>query len=164
MLKKVKNLLKKFVDPMLLTRLPLPGVPWASKVYDPQFFAYRPKYLHVGLSHFGCMDVRVFAGGECIIAGIALASLDGASMKEKRGSVFHMAVDDLAKVIKTNGFIFKAVADSEIICLPSGFLYIEVCEEGCQGMRWSVSSDSGDSERVRENLVGMLDAYLGLKN
>ena len=69
-----------------------------------------------------------------------------------------MACDEFAKQIKAGGFIFKAEADSGIICLPSDSLYIEACEEGCSGLRWSVSSDSNDTERVRDNLSRLLDA------
>ena len=110
-------------------------------------------------------DARIYLEGHEYIAGVPYERVTGSTFKEKRDFICNLGVHDLnALLLDAKGFCLKADAgDEKILLLPTGFLMLfGSC--GSQCVRWGVSSDSDDTNRVKYMLSEALNSFPEFRN
>ena len=117
--------------------------------------------LTVGFPHFASMEVRVLIEGSEVIVGIPVSKIPGDLLRDKRNFLLKQAIDDIQRLVEDGGFI--AVHDhTKPLLLPTGFVYI-YASRGYAGLRWSCSSDEGDTTRNMMNLEMLLESFPELR-
>ena len=96
--------------------------------------------------------------GSYDIAGVPFDDVPGDGLAEKRKTLHQLPFDSLSQLITARGGFAMHVAEDSMVCVPSGFI-IMTATEGCNLLRWAISSDDQDSARVKHVLASMLDPY-----
>jgi hypothetical protein len=159
--------LKKAFDATLFTQMPMPpDAEWMPQVYGHYLFGTNDDHLSVGFTHMGMMEVRVLFEGSETVLGIPTRSLPGDDLKEKRRMLFQMTIDDIKKLVDPadGGAGFATWHDStKALVIPSGF-FIVVVGPASRGLRWSLCSDDGDTNRVKLMLGSMIASFPEMGN
>ena len=161
--KKIAKFCKLNFDQCLLTKLALPEASWAHQVYAFQYYGFLEGFVNIGYTHFCCAEVQYLMKGECIFVGIMPEKVPGATLKDKRKHLFMSSYDILLPMINPSGWAVALEAGQAIV-IPSGCIVVTVAVADCFGLRWSLSSDSADTERVRTALVEVFDSFPEVRN
>ena len=163
--KKVEKALQKAYDPQLFSTLALPAPnvhPWASKIFTPQTFGASPNFVSVGVPHMAMMDARMLTSGSEYALGFKYENVPGSTFKEKRVYLLSCPAESLSGLIAADGWaVFHDT--SKILLVPTGFIVMYATVSGTEGIRWSVASDSGDLERVKQMLVLFMEGFPQMK-
>ena len=159
-----KSLLKSF-DPSVFSKLALPSPsthPWAAKVYGMQAFGSQAGFTHVGVPHMGCIEARLLVSGRELVLGVEVSRVPGASMREKRAFMHSAPLGVLKDLVTKYGFALLHDC-THLAVIPSGFLVLGCAFEKSFGVRWSVSADGPDTNRVKAILADLLENFPELK-
>jgi hypothetical protein len=162
-IKKVVKALKGAFDPSLFSTLPVGTQEWAPLVYSPVMFGYANHFVQVGFPHMCCMEARMLFDGQETIIGLPYERLPGATLKEKRAMLFSAPMDVLASHISGFGGFAIAHDNTQIVVVPTGFVIITI-STGCIGLRWSMSSDDADTNRVKLGLDKLITSFPEMGN
>ena len=160
--KKINKMLDAGFDPNVRAKVLLPAVEWARMVFDTVMFMTGVVHVHVGLGHFCCMEARLLFEGSEIVLGIPQEKIPGSNIKEKRKHLFSATIDTLSALLAQGGFMHMHDS-SKLLVLPTGFLFVFVSTGAC-GLRWALSSDDADTERVKAQLSALMLAFPEMKN
>ena len=165
--RKVVKTIKEAFDHQVMSTIALPKSgdgteTWADLVYDPQLFNMSSMHVNVGFGSFCCMEGRLVLRGSMILMGIATEKVPGASFKEKRKSLYMSTVDVLKGLLGEGGRLVKVEAPN-LVLIPTGFVVLETSDECC-GLRWAVSGDASDGERVKMQLKELLASFPEMAN
>jgi hypothetical protein len=162
--KKLDKVLKKAFDGALFSRLPLPvTTEWAGLIYGMQVMGARKGFQQIGLLHFACMEARVCISGEAHLIGIVPSVVPGANLREKRAFLSGCGVDEVHSHAVQGGWGMKMDPGSAVV-LPTGFMVVSVFSEDTYWLRWSISSDEQDTNRVKAGIKAITDAYPEMRN
>ena len=164
--RKIQKPLKQSFDAALFTTNILPkNADWADMVCQPQLFGTSSCFLHVGFAHFASMECCLLFEGTETIVGIPLEAVPGSSVKEKRKHLYMSTVDTVRGMVERDGFVVNHDYSS-LLVVPTGYLLIVASTGavGAVGLRWSISSDDADSERVKMSLSNLLSSFPEMKN
>ena len=164
--RKVDKLLRKNFDAALFSELLLPEHStnqWSEKVFAPQWFGHTGRYLTVGFAPFCLTEVRCVLSGSYVACGIPYETVPGSTLKEKRKHMFAAQYGELKEMVANGGWMCK-VGENEAIVIPSGFLVVQIALETTIGIRWGVSGDDEDCERVKFALNQLMDSFPELRN
>ena len=161
--KKVERILTRAFEPDLFCKLVLPrGIAWADAVFDPQLYATRSQHISVGLTPFAVMEARLLLSGKEMVCGIPIEKVPGETIKDKRQSLFRSTIDNI-KMLIAQGVFFVTYESMRVCTIPTGF-FIITASDSAQGIRWGMSSDEADSQRVALHLKALLSSFPELKN
>ena len=74
-----------------------------------------------------------------------------------------MPWESLSQVIANRCGFAMHVAEDSMVCLPSGYILM-TASEGCNLLRWAVSSDDQCLARVKRMFADMLESYPELRS
>jgi hypothetical protein len=157
--KKLQKELRAALDPICFTTEVLPQADWTHQVYAPQLFGMGAGHLHVGFAHFACIEARLLTSGSECVLGFPYEVVPGKTLREKRQHLYQSTAETLKGLLATSGFVVKH-DNTSLLMLPTGFLYVMRSE----GVRWSISADRADRERVKSAMDAMLTSFPELKN
>ena len=160
--KKVNKMLDTGFDQNVRAKMLLPALDWAKMVFETVMWMTGVGHVHVGMGHFCCMEARLLLEGKEIVLGIPLEKIPGSNMKEKRKHLFSATIDTLTTLLGQGGFLHEHDS-SKLLVLPTGFMFVFVSTGAC-GLRWAVSSDDADTERVKAHLSALIHAFPEMKN
>ena len=161
--RKVKKKLMKGFDSSLFSQLTLPQVDWASKVYTPEFYGLSGKGLLVNMPPFCAMECRLLLAGDEIIMGLPVDAIPHVDFKDKRKFMFVATIDELSSLIKDRGGFIMHHDSTKLAVIPSGFL-TAIYSKNAFGLRWSVSSDENDTNRMKDCLTHLIKAFPEMGN
>ena len=161
--RKLEKILRKAFDGALFTTLLLPDLPYAEKVYTPSWFGMAAKFLHVGFAPFAVMEAKFVESGTLVVAGLAYEQVPGASLKEKRRHLFMAQYEEVKALLAQGGWVAK-VETNECLVVPSGYLTVTCALEPTLGLRWGVSGDTADCDRVQFALTQLLNSFPEMRN
>ena len=101
--------------------------------------------------------------GSYHIVGVPFDAVPGNGLAEKRKALLQCPWDSLSQLIAARGGFAMHVAEDSMVCLPSGYILM-TASEGCNLLRWAVSSDDQDLARVKRMLADMLESYPELRS
>ena len=87
----------------------------------------------------------------------------GTDFFQKRGWLQACSKEDLLALVRDNGWCV-AHNNSQALIVPSGFICVYFCPEKTKLIRWGISSDGRDTERVKIALEMQIDAFTELRN
>jgi hypothetical protein len=101
----------------------------------------------------------MLSGSEHLVA-IPYDKCPGQGFKEKRAHLAASTVDAMKTLVtETGGFVLTMTADEEhIYVIPSGFITV-VASNGCNALRWNISSDDQDCLRCKMMIEQVLTAF-----
>ena len=138
--------------------MPIPeALDWGTKVFAPYFTGMAPSAVTVGMAHMCLAECRIIFEGSEMILGLNPNDCIGADLKEKRKNLFMCTVGVITELVRKSGFAVRHDS-TQMVVLPSGFLYI-IASTGCAGLRWSISCDDEDTQRVQYHLDNVLKAF-----
>ena len=145
---KYEKILKKAFDGPLFGKfvLPSPG-PFTAKVYPMQFFGYSARFHTAGVPHMALGEIRVLLEGTETVLGLPVAGCPGATMADKRHWLFKASEIELIAAVKQHGWMLHH-DQTKALFVPYGMITSSFSEDGCIGVRWSVSSDDNDRGRL----------------
>ena len=162
--KKIMKKLTTSFDPLFFAKLPVPQeLEWADKVYRVELFATGANFYNVSAPHLGSMEARMVFDGTITYFGLPVDEVPGRTLRDKREWLMQANVADLTKMVKEKGWACKH-DHTHLMVIPSGFIVVQMCDELCYGLRWSMGSDARDSLRVKSMLKLMVDSYPELGN
>ena len=82
--RKMLRILKSHYDPVSFTRLALPKLEWAEKVYNFTMYAYAANFIQATIGHMCKMHARVGLVGTHYVFGIPYTAIPGADFNAKR--------------------------------------------------------------------------------
>ena len=85
-------------------------------------------------------------------------------LRAKRATLQGASADQMAAWIAAGqGFAVKLVP-GKLLLIPSGFIIGMCASKDYEGLRWAVSSDEQDSDRVKRSLTVLLEAFPELQH
>ena len=145
-------------EPGLLSEHALPSnSDWSPKIFQKQLFGMNQGFVHISLPHYCMMEGRLILEGKETIFGIAVESVPGESLRDKR-SWLNIADQMQLQELTTKGWCVQHTS-SHLAVLPSGFFHILLAEENTICLRWSISSDEADNKRVEHLLLQLVSDY-----
>ena len=161
--KKIEKLLHKGFDSMIFTTTILPkNVDWADSIYAMQAIGMEDGFLHTGFTHLCSMEARFLIDGSEIVGGISTEAIPGHTIKDKRKFLYMSTVDTIKTLITASGWLLKH-DNTQVLIIPTGFM-VMMCSSGAVGLRWSMSSDDADLERVKLSLTSLLESFPEMRN
>ena len=146
--KKLLLSLRKLIDTQALTKHILPDEPWACKIHTPDVCELGTSHYRFGATHYASVEARLYLEGKETVMGIKFDAVEGSTWNDKRRTLACYTIDNLKELItKADGFVVKAEADTVVI-YPSGHIIISTSSVGATYIRWAVSSEQTDSNRV----------------
>ena len=162
---KYKRLLKdlrKFYDGQLFTSLPLPQADWAQQLYRVQLFHFGPKFCFAGYNPNCLCEAKAVIAGALFIGCFRVEAVPGKTFRDKRAMLLNASSDQLSVLLKDERSMLCRVPPGQVLVIPSGFLVVITTEKETYGLRWGISADDSDTERVGQNVVYMMQAYPAL--
>ena len=153
------NKLRAGVDTQCFTMHNLPDQDWATRVAQPEYLMMMPFSVTVTSTHFCMVEARLLLEGEEILMALQYDKVPGADFRDKRRYLLAAPQKDVTRMVKDGGFIVKnAATDPRLCVIPSGFVVI-VASRGASIVRWAVSADAQDSERVCDTIRAMMETF-----
>ena len=147
----------------LRSKMALPRAPWANSIYNMNVFASGAAYANAMWPPFGMMQAIVVVSGDATIAGIKNDRIPGSTFGAKRQRILQLPVDDVKRLICDGGWLvkFKDGVDASghsCVVMPSGFMILTAATNATC-LQWSLAADALDTQRVKDALKNMLDAF-----
>ena len=156
--KRYEKILCDSTDPSLFTKLSLPNVDWAAKIFRFEFVGMQKLFSMPMFPHFGLMEARLCIQGSETIMGMRTDSCPGEDLNTKRQWLASVKGEDLEEVLERGGWIVTHDG-SEVVVVPSGCVYLIYTTEESIVLRWSMSSDEACLTRTKHQIAGMLSAF-----
>ena len=123
----------------------------------------RKIFCTVNFPAFGCMEGRLVLEGTETVMGIPLDAVPprGPDFFQKRAWLQACSKEDLLTLVRENGWCV-AHNNSQCPIVPSGFICVYFCAEKTKLIRWGISSDGRDTERVQVALNMQIEAFTGI--
>ena len=164
--KKLSNIMARAFDASLFSRLPLPRPElhsWVKLFYNMQACGMQGHWANVNLSHMACMEARLITQGKELIIGLPVQKIPGGDLREKRACLMTVTYPILDALVEAGGFALLHDSTQAAV-LPSGFMFITYATEQTFMIRWSMSSDQLDTNRVKTILLDMIACFAELKS
>jgi len=146
---KVQKILKSAFDPHTQTKLLLPQEEWASRVYAPEIFVTEPGHQYTFPTNNATCEARLYLEGFDCVMGVPYEAVQGQTLRDKRQYLNSLPIDRLEQLMKdSKGFLTKTNEPDKLYMFPSGFLLVNA-SNGSTCIRWGVSADDTDTQRVR---------------
>ena len=157
--------LKKEFDLACFSTLPTPSQPWAHTLWHLQCVGAETRDAYAGVSHFGCCECRLLVSGEQIVYEMKIGAVPGVSLREKRMNVYQMSAENFAQSFldKQNVWVGK-LRKGDLMIIPSGVIVGVLTPARAVGLRWGVSGDENDTQRVEEVVEALLGNFPELRN
>ena len=157
---RVKKLIKSAFDVQITTSLVLPDESWAKRIFDPEVVQSQSTFNSIWVSGNGTCEVRVYLHGAEILVGIPLRNISGTSLSEKRAQISAITAAQLKNMVdECHGWVIKATAEEDCAYLiPSGHMLLQT-SEGAGYIRWGVSCDDQDTQRVSSVVQDIIASY-----
>ena len=109
------------------------------------------------------MEASLLFDGEALVFGQQFSQTPGDTSKDKRAVLCSADAGYIREALaQSTSFLIKQVPDT-LLLIPSGYMIVICAVSHCKAMRWSVSSDEEDSERVKLALRFQLASYEELR-
>ena len=159
--KKVIRVLKEHFDHMCFSRHPLPKIEWCKKIYVTELYMTASNFVQTLMTHMCSMEARLCLEGEALLFCYPASSLPGSDLYQKRHYLNSANCEELRGTLH-DGFVIKHVP-GKVVVLPSGFFITVVSCSGYLGLRWAMSSDHLDTQRVMLYLGAAVQAFPELR-
>ena len=168
--KKTCSTIRRGFDPLLTTKLVLPDMDWAQKIYAPDLVIEQPMQCAVGPGVHCCGECRIYLESDShILIGFPYAAVPGNRMADKREHLGRLTIDALGELMaKTSNCWMREMHKDECCFIPTGHIVMSANNSAKQVVyiRWAVGNngtDAADTSRVRMMLVEMLNSFPELK-
>ena len=116
-------------------------------------------YSDVAWGHHCTIEARIITAGTLLVFGIQAGALEGVDLRAKKTALLATTSEHLGELLQSNeAFAFEAVP-GDLYVVPSGFLTAEAALTEVSGVRWSVSSDVPDCQRVAAMLHEVMNNF-----
>jgi len=164
--KKVQAIIRRSYDGQSTTRMVLPDLDWAHKLYSPDLVVENPGNCTVGMGHNCCAEGRLYLESEKhIVIGIPYNTVPGTTMSEKREHLSRSTVDSLHALMQTDSHCWKkCMTQADATFIPAGHMLVSanLSDKELVYIKWSVSNggtDGSDNARVKMILEAFLKAF-----
>ena len=123
----------------------------------------QSQWANVNLSHMACMEARMLTQGKELIIGLPVSKIPGADLREKRACLMSVTFTILDALVEDGGFALLHDCTQAAV-RPSGFMFITYATELTFMLRWSMSSDQLDTNRVKAILPDMILGFAELRS
>ena len=127
-------------------------------------YCTAPGSSFVFTTQFCTIEAQMVIEGSQLLLGIKYASVPGTNFQAKRANINSMTIDELRNIIQvTGGFFCHLKAEDFVYLIPSGYLLVTV-SEGAKCLRWGVSGDGQDHERVKHMATATIESFPEFNN
>ena len=103
------------------------------------------------------MEARMLLDGSMHVCGVKPDHVPGQNLSGKRQWILDASQEDITAIAK-KGWCHELLPGN-VLAIPSGFWVITTALNAGYGLRWSVSSDANDTNRVSSMLSGALASF-----
>lgn len=166
--KRFRDLMTVSCNSELFSRQSLPRAAWAPNVFKFDLQSCDDAYVYFGWTHMGLMESWLVLSGDVTFVGIPHDSVAGSTFRDKRSSIHQIPEPELRNLINNGGWMVNFTnglteGGCSVLTIPSGFMTLWGGKDAHM-LRWSLSGDERDLQRVKFTLQSLIDGFPELRS